>query len=382
MKEIKAGIINVLSTTGGDHILDDTTNNIWGITAEGETSSDDPVELVFGRYFDYGKVVSMNWEASQAEVRQIAVFGAEETETIVKSTRYAVQIGNSSEKYEGGSRGADIYAYTSPAVLSGTAQTDRANVYQTLINKINARNNFVTAYRLVKCAYTGGTSTGDAADDFIVGETVTQETSSVTAKVAKNVISSGAMADDDAAGNLYLYDISDFSSLLETAKTWTGAGTVAGVSTNIVVTQTNASVVTDVGMVILDDADYFISSVNRGGASEVYAVDGFDDDAWEIGRAAKYSRGIGSYMAKLAPVMSRGKEDVINMYGDYMLSMNDDINTALTYRTYTLTMQDDHKDVNGVNHTVYHTYVLFVSELNTGSQLTEFDTALDNVIAK
>ena len=375
MKEIKAGIINVLSTTGGDHILDDTTNDIWGIVAESYVSTDDPVEFVFGRYFDYGSIINYGYEASAAEVQQIAVFGAEKTETIVAKTRYAIEIVNSAEKYEGGIKGKDVYSYTSPAVLSGTAQIDRANVYQTLIDKINARKNFVTAFRLVKCAFTLGTSLADADVNFIVGENITQETSGVTANVAKSVITSGTMAGDDAAGDLYYYNISDFSALLETLKTWTADGTVEGVSTNCVVSQTNASVVTDNGIVIVDDANYWISSITRGGASDCYNASGFAEDAWEIGRTHVYSRGIGSYMKNLVPVLSRGGEDITNLYGDYMLSMNDEIDVLLTYRTYSFTVRDKHVDVNGVISYVDKTFALFVSELNTDSELTEFDTA-------
>lgn len=372
-KEVRAAVINVLSTTGGNHIYDDTTNEQWAILPEGEVNTDNPLTPLFGKFFEYGRCMGYSYEASAAEVRQVAVLGIGTTETIAASTKYSLAIGNTEEKYEGGLRGIQKYSYTSPAVLSGTAGTDRANVYQSLVNKINARTNFVTASILYSVAYTGGTSAGDTATNFTIGETITQGTSAATAKVASCVIASGTMAGDDAAGTLYFYDVS--GTLGATALGWTGA------TSAVVVTQAAAAAVAT-GIAVVDAADYFISHVNRGGASEVYVESGFANDTWTIARSAVYSRGIGSYLSRLAPVFSKGKEDIVNLFGDYMLSMNDEFDSALTYRTYVIRMKESVKDLNGVESSIPVTFVLFVSELNTATELTEFEAAMATITAK
>ena len=185
-------IIPTLEAAGAN-VVDDTTGEFWSVMA----ASADASALMT---FDYGKIVSYDYIASQAEVRQVILFGASTTkETIVASTRYAIEIGNPEQDYESHRQHPIIHAYTSDATLSGSAATDRAAVYDALIAKVNAyANNNATATALSYVAFTGGTSAGDAATNFTIGETVTQSTSGITAKVALCTITSGTMAGDDS----------------------------------------------------------------------------------------------------------------------------------------------------------------------------------------
>ena len=240
----------------------------------------------------------------------------------------------------------------------------------------------VTAYSLSYVAFTLGTSTGDAATNFIIGETVTQETSTITAKVAKCDITSGTMAGDDAAGNLWLYDVSDVDSWDAGTKTWTAAGTSAGVSTNIVVTGTAASQVHNTGIVIVDDAGYFTSKINRGGSSLVFNRAGFSTDTPAISVAASYARGIGSVMVAQKAIWDRGHRDLIQGDTEFLYEDNMVASASKTYSKYvfTITGGDEHAD-SGTKVTGEHQVIIYLDESNS-TNLTNMDSALDTVIAK
>jgi hypothetical protein len=374
-KNTKVAILNTLA--GAANVIDDTTAKHWSIVKDATDK-----EVILGPV-DYGKTAKMEIFASQAEVRQHVVIGASTTkETIVASTRYAIVI-NEQEDYETQKQGDKVFAYTTAAALSGTAATDRATVYSALVDKINAYDGVnVTAYTLTYVAFTGGTSTGDAATNFIIGETVTQETSTETAKVAKCDITSGDMAGDDAAGNLWLYDISDVDSWLETAVDLTADGTDAGVSTNIVVTQTNATTVHNTGIVIVDDAGYFISKINRGGASLVFNRAGFSTDVPTISVAPQYARGIGSVMLAQKAIFDRGHRDVVQGDTEFLFEDNMEADASKVYSKYVFTIADgDELASTGEKITGHHQLIIYLDESNSGN-LAALDGALDTVIAK
>jgi len=369
-KRTFAAIIPTLEAAGAN-VVDDTTGLYWSVM---KASADADALMTF----PYGKVTSYDYLASAAEVRQAVFFGAlAAVETIVASTRYAIQIGNPEQDYESHRQHPIVHAYTSAATLSGTAATDRATVYNALIAKINAyAGNNVSATAVSLVAYTLGTSTGDAATTFIIGETVTQETSAITAKVANVTISSGTMAADDAAGNLWLYDISDVSSWDAGTKTWTAAGTVAGVSTNIVVTGTAASQVHSTGLAIVDDAGYFTSKIGRGGANYVGIRSGFTTDTTVVGIAAVYAQGIGTTMLAQKPVFDHSKQDLVSGDLEYDFQDGDVAVAGATYRRYVIVYSDGDEDaMGGTQESALSEKILYVSEGNS-TNLTNFHNAL------
>ena len=292
----------------------------------------------------YGQVVKIEKLLSVAEVRQIAVLGVD-TETITASTRYKLLIGNQMERQEGAKSMLQTYAYTSPAVLSGNAATDRANVYTVLAAKINDRTNFVTAYLMYKVAFTLGSSTGDAKKTFVVGTQVTQSGSSVTAYVAAVEITSGTFAGDDAAGSIYLYNFSDVASWDATAQTLTG------------VTQTTehvhtAAAVVVQGIVIRDDAGYYPSNPSvRRGPSTVMTANGFTaahvdvgvltttTEANAIGLAGVVSMGQGAHLLTDVPNMNVDKTDYAS--GDPSFQLNAVPDATKTYTQLNIHVKPD-----------------------------------------
>lgn len=320
----KKGIINtLLGDSGANVALAAATGTLPAlayICSDAASTGGNPWTLVGNPAvifppIPYGSVTKIEKIVSAAEVRQIAVLGID-TEVIVLSTRYKIEIGNAAERYEGAATPLQPYAYTSPAVLSGNAQTDRNNVYTVLNSKINARNNHVTSYLMYVVAFTTGGSVGGAHKNFVIGEVVTQETSFATAQVAACVITSGTMADGNAAGNIYLYNITGtWSAAAKYIEGADGAG-----KTNCKVT-TNAALAIQ-GLVIVDDAGYYPSnpSMRRGPSSVItsygFTLAHFDvgvstatTEATKIGLTGVISRGIGAHLLTDVPTFNADKTD-------------------------------------------------------------------------
>lgn len=367
------GVLNAVEAAAAN-LISDATIKQWSVV---KTSAG--MVPVIGP-FRTGKIRSIESFNPQREIRQLIVIGAATEETIVASTRYKVEVGNQEDAYETQHTSPNVYAYTSAAVLSGTASTDRTNVYTALVNKINAyAGNNVTSYGLTKVAYTGGTSTGDAATGFVIGETVTQQTSTLTAKVAKYTITSGTFAADSAAGNIWLYDLSTYTGWLTTAVTLTAAGTAAATvttpaTTNCVVTQTNATTLHYQGIVVLDDAGYFTSKLGRGGLSYVETTQGFTAASVEVAIAGQYSIGIGSTMLALKPIFDLTKQQVISGRLEYELTNGDAFDSTKTYRKYVVRLADgDENALSGEVEAAEQEVLLYVDYAD--GDLADFNTA-------
>jgi len=329
--------------------------------------------------------------ASNAEVRQLAVIGMD-TEVITASTRYKIELGSIQAKYESHSQLLGTYAYTSPAVLSGSAQTDRSNVYTVLNTKINNKSkNHVMSYLLYKVAFTlGGNASGSAGTDLpVVGTTITQTTSGVTAVIAAVNVTSGTWDGDDAAGDIYLYNVSDVTSWLatSTASTWGTNGTL-----------TTAASIAINGLAILDDAGYFPAWPGiRKGKSEVLVSSGFDTAKVDIGlrstdtaltggaigvfrgTVGEYSNGIGSRMALDVPTFNLEKTQRTS--GDPGFILNASVVTTKNYTLFRIFV-DVHPTDNVLTHygkVGPYVYELYADESNS-TNLGNFETALESAL--
>jgi len=332
-KRPKVAILNTIEDTRVNLIQD---TNEWGIV---KTSAGN--ELLLGM-FRIGKLVRVESFDPEIEHRQLVTIGADVTpEVITASTRYKIEIGNPDDKYESQRKGPAIHAYTTPVTIDADTAVNRLNVYTALAAKINAyAGNNVTAYTLSIAAYTEGSSPGNASTNFIMGEVVDQETSTETARIAKCTVVTGTFYGDDAAGYVWFFDISTLASWLVTAKTLTAAGTVAGVTTNCVITVTNATTIHDAGLVLEDDAGYFTSNISRAGVNWVGATQGWIVSVAEIALAYGYAEGIGSVMAQLIPRYDQSKQSVISGFLEFELQAGDTFDIAKTYRKYVFTLKD------------------------------------------
>lgn len=336
----KKAIINTLAATGSNVGLSTATGGLPAMvyicsndvsTGTASYTIDATVSEILPP-FPADKVQFITKQYSAAEVRQLLLFGLD-TETIIASQRYTIKIGNMFERYEGETKKVPVnYSYTAPAVLSGVAATDLTNVYTVLAAKINASTtNTVTAYLMYKVAFTGGTDSGSTTTKMTPGETLTQETSGITMKVAGHTISSGTFVGDNAAGTIYLYDFSAIGSWSTASKTLTGG-------TSTLVVTTNAAL-TCQGLVILDDAGYYPynPSVRRGpswvgqdgwNSAHVKQID--TTAATMYGRAGVISVGIGSRLFQDLPYFNADKTDYSQGNPGFILNANPDVTKTYT----------------------------------------------------
>jgi len=363
-KRPKVAILNTIEDTRVNLIQD---TNEWGIV---KTSAGN--ELLLGM-FRIGKLVRVESFDPAAEVRQLVVIGADATpEVITASTRYKIEIGNPDDKYESQKKGPAIHAYTTPVTIDVDAAVNRLNVYTALAAKINAyAGNNVTAYTLTYTDFTSGDSVGDTHTNYVAGELVTQETSNVTARIAKSVITSGTFAGTDAAGYLWLFDLSDIAAWLITAKELTAAG-----DSNCICTTTNATTVHGYGMIVEDDAGYFISNISRAGVNWVGATQGWIVSVAEIALAYGYAEGIGSVMAQLIPRYDQSKQSVISGFLEYELQNDDTFDIAKTYRKYVFTLKDGDENALSAEKENSEFEIILYCDYGDTSDLGDLDTAI------
>lgn len=366
---------------GGAQVITNATSREWSIV----TLSTNKENLIGP--IRYGKGVRVEYFDPQREVRQLAFVGSSTSkETIVASARYRVSIGNPEASYESYRQYPISFSYVASSTLSGDAATDRAIVYRALRDKINAYAgvNAIT-YTLTYVAFTLGSSVGDAATNYVVGENVTQETSGVTAKVAKCTITSGTFAADNAAGNLWLYNLSSESTWLTAAKLLPADGTVAATilapaKTNCTCTITNATTVHATGLAILDSAGYFTSSLNRGGKNFVGLTQGFATDSPEIGIISAYADGIGSTMLTQIPVYDLSKQDLLSGSFEYEFQKGTLPTSGNTYTKCVIITADGDENALGATLEVsVREHVLYLNYAD--GNLANFKTALSAAIA-
>lgn len=326
---IMKGILDTVGNTAAQ-LKDDTTGEQYVVC---KLNSADPLDAVLPP-IKYGSMVSVKSAIPQAEVSQILLVGYGTDETVVASTSYKTRLTQLLRRKKGDTPVTFPYSYTSPAVLTGTAATDRHNMYSALATKINNHTtNYVSAAVLYKVAYTGGTDGAGTATDITCGETGTQETSTETASIAGITITSGTLAGNDAAGFIYLYSFSDLSSWLATSKTIT-------MGTSLIVVTTAATPTAGAGLVVEDDAGYYGANPSvRTGASNFETLENFETAVVTTGLAFAYSRGIGSRMIQDVPVMTIGGDDVVT--GDYEFQLlGGSVDASKTYGTIKITVNN------------------------------------------
>ncbi len=321
--------------------------------------------------------------ASQAEVVQMGVIGLDQ-EVITASTRYKIGIGNLETKYEGHSTLLGVYAYTSPAVLTGNAATDRTNVYTVLNTKINNHsNNNVASYLMYKVAFTTGSS-------FLpqIGETFTQATSSATAVLAAIVVTSGNFTATTAAGTAYFY--SNSGTWVADSKVSTGGTSTAEITT--------AALQTCEGLVLIDDTGYFPAWPGiRKGVSTIEVTEGFDTAQVDVGerttdttllvagigwlrsKVGVYSHGIGSRMLQDVPTWNLEKTQRTSGEPGFVLNAAPDAAKVYTIFRIFVDVSPTDNVLTSYGKAGPFIYELYADESN-GTNLTNLEGGLETAL--
>ena len=378
----KRPVVGLISTAEDTRaqLIDDTTNQQYWFVQTAASA-----ERVLGP-ISYGKTVRYIATDPQREVRSTILVGGATVEVVAAATRYSIDIWNPDSTYESMRRKPMRYSYTSPAALTGTAATDRTNVYTALATKINAvADNYVTAYGLTKFTYTGGTDSASNATNFVIGETVTQTTSNITMQVAACSVATGTFINDNATGEIWCYNFSTLTSFETIAKDLTATGTAAATTllpaaTNCVVTAT--FVAHYQGLVIVDDAGYFIAK-QRGGVNRAAVTAGFATATATSIINGQYAIGIGSEMLQRLPIFDIGNQAVISGTLEYDFQAGVLPVSGQTYERIVLEVKDGDEDaLDGRKVETLKHYILWFNDASHADRTHDLLTALDTVVAK
>jgi hypothetical protein len=348
---------------------------------------------------EYGKTKRYITTDPQREIQNTVLIGGPTVEVIAASTRYRVEIWNYEADYEGKQQGPQIYTFTSAAVLDASAYTNRTNVYSVLVDKINAyAGNNCKAYGLVRAEYDPGTSTDDSLT-FEIGETVTQETSNHTAKVAAcSVNVPGTDFDDDtAAGVIWLYDLRDENGVeTPTGAEWLTTEKHLKASTHTVAATTLVPAVTDCdaevqnatttffqGIIIVDDANYFTSTKSRGGINRVSITAGFAIATATTIIAGQYPIGIGTNMLAQMPIFDETGQVLMSGKMEYDFANGCLPIAGQTYERIVIqTVEGDETALGADKVEVIREYILWFNDASHADHTHDLIAALATAAAK
>lgn len=241
--------------------------------------------------------------------------------TMVAGTRYELGITFEDEEYEGQRMAALPIAYD-PTSLTGTAATDKHNMYYSLAYKINRVNRFknkVTAYAITTLAYNTQTA------NYNVGAVLTGATSGAKALIL-------ADADGGATGTLTLAAIAGYSSVFTLGEIVADDGGTPG-------SATAGAQTLGVRLELRDSAGYYPINGPRGGKTIVYASGGFVQTDVVTNTAAVYAKLTGALIADMVPVKEYTSENLASGYIDFS-NLNNQPNTANTYNLVLIDVEE------------------------------------------
>jgi len=375
MKEvIKKGIINTLAASG-NNVYTDSVHGHHMIVAD---NTADPLVPIIPFNIKPYSVKSINYIDAAAEVRRAWAIGVLNEETIAASTKYTIEIDYAQYKKNSTQRGSeDKYGYTSPAVLSGTPATDRANVFSVLNTKINNHvGNHVASKLLTKIS---ATAAGNL-DEVTVGTKIFQTDTDEAAAEWEAYV---AYVPDTWSGtvSLYVYDVT--GTLDDTTDKSLQVGNyVSGDGSTLedITSDAANTAVANQGLFIEDDAGYWITpDFNRPGASSVALKSGFESSVATISRDRTYAQGQGDVLLAMKPYYNYMANDIVE--GDIDYSFNQDPSATKEYTLAIINIEHNPEPEAGFN-TVPTQQVqlhLYLDESN-GTNLGTAKTALNAIV--
>lgn len=302
-----------------------------------------------------------------AEVRQEVTIGGAVAPVVAASSKYTIILGNTDNTREGAHLQNMPYNYISPPALTGTAATDRYNMYYRLALNINNNiSNFCQAYNMITI-----TQTNTAA--FAENEIITQ---SVSGAVGINIktVSGGA------AGTTGTLTIGVISGTFTTASA-TLTGSVTGTAS-----ATAATITTGIGLRIIDDAGYFPANGGRTGVNTVVlpAVSAWATPATMIvvTTTGVYSFGQGTRMAQDVPVLERTSPNLAS--GTWEMATNNAPVGGATYQCYKIidTVSASSGMPGSGNNSITRTQVLWLEKTDaSGTPITNYAATNTAILA-
>lgn len=257
--------------------------------------------------------IGATFVAPAAEVQQVRTIGGASAVTIAAATKYQIGIGNTGDQREGWQNTIKKFS-GQIAALSGTAATDRFNVYAQIVSKAMSSFRQNQAYVGVACTVTcaaGTAFTYSAANGpvFVKGSVsgcvgFMRATSSTTV-LALN-ITNGIIP---AAGDVFSLIPDPY-----TGRNPTGTGGPSGAW---------ASSVLGLNIVVMDVAGYYSAKGTRKGVNTVVTTAGFAANNADVATtvAGVYSIGQGARLLQDLPVQDTRSSNLVS--GQWYFPTND-----------------------------------------------------------
>jgi hypothetical protein len=299
--------------------------------------------------------------APQMSVKSVtAVAGANEVTqvlnitlaaTVTADTNYSLRFKFADERYQNEAAEPQLLRAQTPNALSGSAATDKHNIYARLAYQFNASQRFkrrAVAYAVFTLTYTGQTA------NFTVGSTVVGGTSG-----ARGIILS--QADGGATGTLTLATIPGYSSSFQAeALTEILASGAAGTGDG-----TAAVLTLGVKLQINDRAGYYPINGFDGGALIVYPNEGFVRSDIVVGTAAVYSKFTGANLLEMRPVKQYSSENLNSGYIDHA-NLNNQPTSGNLYNLVIIEVEENLSttainEAGGLSGAVTRTYGLYLN---------------------
>jgi len=287
------------------------------------------------------RVVEVTADTGVAETVQVLTLTL--AATVAQDTNYSIRMNFIDDAYEGHTSENVRIAYHSPNVLSGSVSGDKHNVYASLAAKINniARlSKKVTAAAVFTVVTSAGTGT------YNVGDIVSANSGVNKGKVLISVTG--------ATPTLTLAVIPGYGTSFTGAitSTSTSGGTGAG---------TAGAITLGVGLTLTDVAGYYpVNSTGRGGATLVYANEGFVTADIAYTTAAVYAKWTAAQITSMVPTKDLLNSNVI--LGNVNFSnLNNQPTAAAVYNALTIKVRtrgsarpiDDATGAQTDNHITY-----------------------------
>lgn len=266
------------------------------------------------------RVVEVSVDTGVAETTQ--VINITLAATIAQERNYSLNVNFIDDKYENHTSENIPVRYRSPAALTGSAATDKHNAYISLAYKMNSISRIsqkLTAYALFTLAYNTQTA------NYTVGAVLTGATSGAKALII-------ADADGGATGTLTLAAIPGYSTIFTTGEiiadnNGTPGSATAGAST------------LGVGLRLVDKAGYYPVNGYRGGATIVYASEGFVTSDIVTSTAAVYAKYTAAQLTSSIPTRDLFMSNVI--LGDVNFgNLNNAPTAGLVYNAITIKVRN------------------------------------------
>ncbi len=257
------------------------------------------------------------------------------TAAVVASQKYQIKLGNARHREESDGQPLMPFGYEAPAVLTGSADDDKYNLFKRLQKALNQQNRaFVDTYILFNIKVDGGAGGGAVTGETLVN--TTQGTGNIG--FALNTIAvSGTV-------QLAIYEeYVDHVIAENDVLTFSGGGTVDA-------NNTVAADFTRGNGVRIHDKDWGLATSNyyppnrtdRGGESSIYPTAGFVAGDIAVTQAAVYAVGQGADLLALKPVKERTSDNLVSGDNDYIFSPEGDVPASGTaYDMIELTYKKD-----------------------------------------